>query len=319
MGRDRFQWDISDIDFTQGKQYIYTITINKTGISVSNNISIIDWVINGEKEEGNATLPQIDIEYVDIPSGSFKMGDDSGLDNVKPKHTVYLTNGFEMSKYEITNAQYAAFLNNNLSKIGYRTFGVTDNVYGAFFLSDPDKILVRDSNNATERGIWRDEYGVWHPFKGYENHPAIYVSWHGAMAFAKWVGGTLPTEAQWEYACRAGSNDKWPTGSNGTTSIVQEYAWFKYNSNSLTQGVGQLKPNEWSLYDMYGNVYEWCLDGHRVYTSSSVNDPIGPVDIDETTIRGGSVNHVSFSATQTQSRLKTANSNIIGFRIIRYK
>lgn len=319
LNKDKFYWDISDIDFAQGKQYIYTVTINKTGISVSDNISIVDWEDNGEKETGDAILPQLNIEYVDIPTGSFRMGDDDGFNSAKPSHTVYLTKEFEMSKCEITNAQYAAFLNNNLSKIGYGAYGNTGVAYGAFFLSDPDKILVRDSKKVWERGIWRDEYGVWHPFKGYENHPVIYVSWYGAMAFAEWVGGTLPTEAQWEYACRAGSNEKWPTGSNGVTSIVQEYGWFKNNSNSLTQRVGQLKPNEWGLYDMYGNVYEWCLDEHRVYSSSSVYDPIGPVDTDRTTIRGGSVNHESYSATKIQDHPKDAKPSIVGFRVIRYK
>ena len=97
----------------------------------------------------------------------------------------------------------------------------------------------------------------------------------------------IPTEAQWEYSCRAGSTMKWCFGDSERQ--LEDYAWYKGNSGGTTHPVGQKKPNAWGLYDMHGNVWEWCSDwyGDRYYESSPASDPEGPSSASGRVFRGG--------------------------------
>jgi formylglycine-generating enzyme required for sulfatase activity len=116
------------------------------------------------------------------------------------------------------------------------------------------------------------------------------VSWDNVQAFLHTLNEReasghyrLPTEAQWEYACRAGT--KTPRYHPDVNAI----AWYRENSNDSTQPVGQKVPNAWGLYDMLGNVWEWCHDGKRMYTADAVIDPMGPTDAGASPVyRGGS-------------------------------
>ena len=187
-----------------------------------------------------------------IPAGEFQMGSndaEAGSDE-QPVHTVYLK-AFYMDKYEVTNAEYAAFLNAKGKHV--------DGAIKWFDLKDSDAHI---------------EYvdGRYQAKVGYEKHPAIEISWYGAMAYAAWAGKRLPTEAEWEKAARGGLvGQKYPWGNSIDASKANYHVDVKD-----TMPVGSYPPNEYGLYDMTGNVWEWCLDAYdsHVYTSSPRRNPI---------------------------------------------
>jgi formylglycine-generating enzyme required for sulfatase activity len=128
-------------------------------------------------------------------------------------------------------------------------------------------------------------------FKG-ENHPVETVSWKDAQKFITKLNERtgesryrLPTEAEWEYACRSGSSGTYCFGDG--ESLLGRYAWDCSNSNSKTHPVGEKKPNAWGLYDMHGNVREWCQDWYKEYSPGSVIDPVGPSSGTSRVNRGG--------------------------------
>lgn len=172
-------------------------------------------------------LPSVGIEWVSIPAGSFMMGspDGVGASDEHPQHKVELS-AFEMSKYLITQEQWNAFV----KATGH---------------NGRNKLYYFNTYNMTL------------------DHPA-YVTWGEAAKFCKWIGGTLPTEAQWEYACRAGTTTKWYTGDTFTVGDFASYA-----------PVGTCPPNPWGLYDMIGNYPEWCNDRYDgdYYKKSPKKDP----------------------------------------------
>lgn len=175
----------------------------------------------------STALPSVGIEWVSIPAGSFMMGSPDGVgdDDEHPQHKVELS-AFEMSKYLITQEQWNAFV------------------------------------KATGHNGWNRLYHFY-DYNMTQNYPAS-VTWGEAAAFCKWIGGTLPTEAQWEYACRAGTTTKWYTGD---TFTVGDFA--------SSAPVGTCPPNPWGLYDMIGNYPEWCNDQYDAayYKRSPKKDP----------------------------------------------
>ena len=130
-------------------------------------------------------------------------------------------------------------------------------------------------------------------FKGSSN-PVERVSWHDSVAFCKklsqpaGVDIVLPTEAQWEYACRAGTRTRFSFGDDLNYRQLGEYAWYSSNSGNKTHAVGEKKPNPWGLYDMHGDVWEWCEDWYGSYSSGSATDPTGPSRGTNRVLRGGS-------------------------------
>jgi formylglycine-generating enzyme required for sulfatase activity len=127
-------------------------------------------------------------------------------------------------------------------------------------------------------------------FKGVDRLPVEGVSWYDCQEFLKKAGEglKLPTEAQWEYACRAGTKTQYSFG-NGEGQLGK-YAWYGGNSGEMTHPVGEKSPNAWGLYDMHGNVWEWCADGFdgNYYSNSPAEDPKGPHWKQERVVRGGS-------------------------------
>jgi formylglycine-generating enzyme required for sulfatase activity len=125
-----------------------------------------------------------------------------------------------------------------------------------------------------------------------QNLPVENVSWDDAQEFCKKASERtnlmvrLPTEAEWEYACRAGTTTRFCSGD--ADADLESVAWYGANSGGTTHAVGQKKPNAWGLYDMHGNVFEWCADSYANYSAESVTDPQGPTQGECRVLRGGS-------------------------------
>jgi formylglycine-generating enzyme required for sulfatase activity len=129
------------------------------------------------------------------------------------------------------------------------------------------------------------------------NHPVEGVSWDDAVEFCKKLSELpeekkakrtyrLPTEAEWEYACRAGTKTSFSFGDG--KGLIGDFAWYDENSMRRTHPVGQKRPNKWGLYDMHGNVWEWCADWYDVYPKETSIDPVGPKNGSFRIHRGGS-------------------------------
>ena len=169
-----------------------------------------------------------------IPAGTFEMGsnDAEAWESKRPVHTVHL-DAFYMDVYEVTNAQFKVFLDANPQ---WQKDNIEDRFHDGTYLSH-----------------WTgNDYPA-----GKANHPVGYMNWYAAMAYAEWAGKRLPTEAEWEYAARGGlAGKKYPWGDAEPTS-----AHANYDENvGDTTPVGQYAANGYELYDMAGNVSEWCLD-----------------------------------------------------------
>ncbi len=203
---------------------------------------------------GGTTPPQSDpYENMElIPAGEFRMGSNSGRSNEKPVHSVYV-DAFYMDKYEVTNAEYAEFLNakGKHAEAGHTWLGIG---------VGNQKARIEYVNR------------VYRAKAGYENHPVNRVSWYGAMAYAEWVGKRLPTEAEWEKAARGGlAGLTYPWG-NGIDSTKANYNFHI----GETTAVGKYTANRYGLYDMAGNVKEWCLDEYNsgFYAVSPSHNPL---------------------------------------------
>lgn len=213
------------------------------------------------------------VQYVDIAGGTFQMGCAQGVftcdADESPVHPVTIS-PFKMTKYEITNAQYANFLN-----------GIGANSDGSF-----NGVEYMDVNNPTSDMNYIS--GMFVPIVGLENFPAIQVSWYGADAFCAWAGGRLPTEAEWEFAAKGGNLGQGfdYSGSN----VLFDVAWAGSNSGGDSHEVGTKAGNELGLFDMTGNVKEWVSDwyGANYYSTSPTADPQGPITGTLKVGRGGS-------------------------------
>ncbi len=224
-----------------------------------------------------------------------------------PQHRVRITRAFRLGRHEVTVRQFRQFVD----QTGYKTDAERDGKGG--------RGLVDGQWVQHPRFVWNGAPG----FEQTDEHPVVNVSWNDAMAFCKWLSkkvGTvfiLPTESQWEYACRAGTTTAWYCGDSEGT--LDEYGWSLRNSGHKTHPVGQLKPNGWSLHDMYGNVWEWCAD-HCTTDSNSQsppNDLSGPAK-DWKYFRGGSWDHhAAYCRSAYRNNGVSQGRDVrIGFRLV---
>jgi formylglycine-generating enzyme required for sulfatase activity len=241
------------------------------------------------------TAGGLNLEMIWVPEGTFNMGSETGEDDERPVHAVTL-DGFWMGKYEVTNAQWRRFL----AESGYEGAREATDDYLLHFKPDT-------------------------PFSSDDNYPVFYISWFNAKAFCAWLSYrtglsyTLPTEAQWEYAARAGNSGKWCFGDDGSQLV--RCAWFGDNSGGKTHPVGTKEPNAFGLHDMHGNVGEWCLDwdNSEYYKHSPSRNPANFESGENRSLRGGSwrctLNNL---ATANRHRNPPKNANYyIGLRVLR--
>lgn len=236
----------------------------------------------------------VGIEKVSIRGGEFVMGDKYN-DGDQPMHKVFISD-FEMAKTETTNAQFVQFLNDK----GIDSTAVFNSKNMLYAVGQYSKIRIKN--------------GKWFTLEGFNNHPLINVTWWGANEYSLWAGGRLPTEAEWEYAAKGGKLSKGFTYAGANE--VEKVAWFCNNSIDKPQPVAQLQPNELGLYDMSGNVGEWCGDYQTEYQAEYVINPVGPTNGLYRIFRGGSYREVDGNSkvTRRNAFFPDAGVPFVGFR-----
>lgn len=219
------------------------------------------------------------LEFVRIRPGSFTMGDDHGFSDEPPAHTVTITKPFYLGEYEVTQQQWQAVMGGNPSRF-------------------------RGPQSPVENVSWKD--------------CQTYLKRLTEKFAATGEKFSLPTEAQWEYACRAGSTTKYGFGDD--EAALPAYAWFKANAGNTTHTVGQKKPNAWGLYDMHGNVWQWCADWYdaEYYKRSPAVDPTGPAAGVYRVVRGGGWDAAAAQCRSANRLLyaPAARHAGIGFRVV---
>ena len=295
------------------------------------------------------------MKFVLVPAGEFLMGNDAPLDTLAktypqyerkrfeelsdeaPVHKVRITHAFYLGQYEVTVAQFRRFL----AASGYQPESEADGTGGYGYNSDydPAKSVRGDAFEGRDRKYsWRNP-----GFQQGDDHPVVNVTWNDAVAMCKWLskveGKTyrLPTEAEWEYAARAGTRTQYYTGDDPQSLVKAANVfdtdaaknWAKWQSYALTGSdgfaftspAGSFAPNAFGLYDMHGNAWEWIADWHddRYYANSPVADPQGPTSGSVRVRRGGSWHTWSFYARSSYRNWNAPSTRytLVGMRLVR--
>ncbi len=297
--------------------------------------------------DSRAVTNSIGMKLVPVPAGEFMMGSTESMAEMlktfpaykveaktdylfqdeHPRHRVRITRPFHLGQYAVTVGQFKKFVQD----AGYKTEPERDGEGGWGYNPATGKCEGRD-----RKYNWRNP-----GFPQTDDHPVVDVTWNDAVAFCRWLsrkeGKTyrLPTEAEWEYACRAGTTTRYASGDDPASLArvanvqdargqrefphVQEIMMPK--NGKFTVPVGSLAPNKLGLYDMHGNVWQWCSDwyGKDYYSKSPVDDPAGPESGTRRIRRGGAWN--SFPL-YVRASFRNWNSPVsrcvnLGFRVLR--
>lgn len=295
------------------------------------------------------------MRMVRVPAGEFLMGSDEPLEvltqafpryerrrlvalsDEAPVHRVGITRAFYLGQHEVTVGQFRQFVQAS----GYVPESVADGTggYGYNATYDPATTQRGDAFEGRDpRYSWKNP-----GFAQGDTHPVLNVTWNDAMALAAWLSAQegvryrLPTEAEWEYACRAGSRTRY-AGSDDPQSLLatantfdtdaavfwprwQDQALSGHDGHAFTAPVGSYRPNAFGLYDMLGNAWEWTADwyGDSAYTQSSLNDPKGPADGNVRVRRGGSWHTWALYARCAYRNWNTPQTRytLVGIRLLR--
>jgi formylglycine-generating enzyme required for sulfatase activity len=232
-------------------------------------------------QDDGAEHNSLGMKLIRLEPGAFQMGSEGGDMDERPIHQVTLSRPFRMSATEVTNAQYEKF--------------------------DPDHRRLRG-----KRGLSTGNAEA-----------VIFVSWYEATAFCRWLTERegqpyrLPTEAEWEYACRAGTSTTYHTGDD-LPSVHHRAQTFSWDPQPVDLTVAQTPPNAWGLQDMHGNVEEWCLDWYGPYPDDPQTDPVGYATGAFKVTRSGSHN-TDLAYLRSANRLATLPEDrhwLIGFRVV---
>ena len=267
---------------------------------------------NEEKTDGaNHEMNLCNTEFVFVEGGTFTMGcteeqSNDCYNDEKPAHEETVKD-FYIGKYEVTVEQFAKFID----ETGYKTDAEKSD----------SSLICADGMKSYKKGVnWRfNSQGTLYDKQEYD-HPVAHVSWNDAKEYCKWFSEKsgnnvrLPSETEWEYAARGGNLSRGSkySGSN----VITEVAWYDANSNYATQPVGKKKANELGIFDMSGNVYEWCSTWYSNFGSeaSDVNDEIENKYI---VVRGGSsfLNEKFSRVSYRYSRTPSTCGGPYGFRL----
>ncbi|MFA6470909.1 MAG: formylglycine-generating enzyme family protein [Candidatus Latescibacterota bacterium] len=257
----------------------------------------------------------LEITFAAIPGGTFQMGDEVGdlWDGCRPVHKVTVS-GFKMGVYEVTNAQYAAYLNSALASGEIEM--KSGDVYGKTGEWSGERYIDIGYDYGSGNKCWIDySSGRFTVTGGKEYWPVVAVSWYGAKSFALYYGLDLPTEAEWEYAARGGKQYSYGTDNGAIDSTRVNYDMY---IGSPTP-VGAYPANPFGLYDMSGNVWEWCLDWYGSYLGKNVKNPTGAQSGTVRIIRDGTWDNKAFKCRVAyRGRFLPKDGDYgLGFRVVR--
>jgi formylglycine-generating enzyme required for sulfatase activity len=288
-----YTWTLDGTSLSNtAKSYVYTASLGIHTLTVRATHFLGTDTQTWNIQSLPVPVSQILSSLVTIPAGSFIMGSIDNeygtAHNTTPVHQVTLQS-FDIGKYEVTQAQYEAVMGTNPS-------------------------WYQESNG----------------YQGSDNRPVEYVTWYWARQFCTALSAmtgrtfTLPSEAQWEYACRAGTTTLYSWGDSD--SLIGDYEWWWYNSDGIggpyaTHPVGTKLPNAWGLYDMHGNVLEWCLDSwHPNYTDAPVDGSAWEPDSGTARmLRGGGWNNGDVWCLRSATRFPSEpdyRGGADGFRVV---
>jgi len=254
------------------------------------------------------------ITFVSIPGGRFQMGSSTGESDEQPVHQVTVS-AFQMSTKEITNSQYAVYLN-EASAAGEITATSSSVTGSKGDYSGREYIYLSGSYN-TNNKCWISYNGTsFSVAQGKENWPVVYVTWYGAKAFSVKYGFDIPREAEWEYAARGGLQNEYGT-DDGTISCTKANYW-ECDLRHPAE-VSSYPANPFGLYDLSGNVWEWCNDWSGLYDSANQTDPTGPSPGSLHVFRGGSWYHDAHGCRSSSrpSGYPDGKYFYLGFRVVR--